>query len=296
MKLEPNTRMGLRASVATLLAIGLSHFFALERSYWALLMAVALINQSLGQSVQKAWHRFGMTVVGGGAGLVLNQFTKGSHPAQSLCLFVSIFFAVYFRTKSFPLMNFFITVYVVFLFAMTGAWAPGIVVVRIYETAIGAAVALFSILVVPAPRASEREDAQIAELYGLCREDVDSSFQAVIGTGFRPEPELIQFRLMQRLLQIRVEHDLSTYESVRPGRGRAREATLQSVSALCHEVISLGEALRELARRGMTAAEKQQLSRLRGELDAIFSANVPDALGEEVRRVLALVLVKFVPP
>jgi uncharacterized membrane protein YccC len=154
---KPGARTGARAAVAALLAVAIACLFMLPRAYWAILTAVVLVAETWRESAKKAFQRVGMTVLGCGIAFALH-FPTAHLPHVTLGLmFLFVYLAVYFRTASYPLMTFFITLYVAFLFSVLGEWTPQILLVRIYETAIGGGTALLAAGLVRGKRSSENE-------------------------------------------------------------------------------------------------------------------------------------------
>jgi uncharacterized membrane protein YccC len=145
---KPGVRTGLRTAVAALLAVAIASVFALPRAYWAILTAVVLVSETWRESAKKAFQRVGMTILGCIIAWALH-FPTAHLPHVTLGLmFLFVYLAVHFRTASYPLMTFFITLYVAFLFAVLGQWTLQILAVRIYETAIGGGTALVAAFLV----------------------------------------------------------------------------------------------------------------------------------------------------
>jgi uncharacterized membrane protein YgaE (UPF0421/DUF939 family) len=113
--------MAARAAVAAALAEIVTWLIALPRSYWAVLVAVLLVNETWGESIRMALQRFGMTALGSAAGLLLHLLLAGHPRVEEVLLFAGVFFAVSFRQApsggSYPWMIFFLSVYVIFFFA-----------------------------------------------------------------------------------------------------------------------------------------------------------------------------------
>lgn len=125
------------------------HLIDLPRAYWSILVAVVVTAESRQDLLAKAGDRLVMTIVGCLIGLILHFAAHDIYYLQLAILLVSIFGATYFRTASNRLMVGFLSVYVVFLFAIIGQWDIDIVIIRIYETAIGCAVALVVPMIIP---------------------------------------------------------------------------------------------------------------------------------------------------
>jgi hypothetical protein len=142
-------RTPYRAALAAVLAIMVEHLIDLPRAYWSILVAVVVTAESRQDLLAKAGDRLVMTIVGCLIGLILHFAAHDIYYLQLAILLVSIFGATYFRTASNRLMVGFLSVYVVFLFAIIGQWDIDIVIIRIYETAIGCAVALVVPMIIP---------------------------------------------------------------------------------------------------------------------------------------------------
>lgn len=147
---RPGPRTPLRAAVAALLAILIAEAFELPRAYWAIMVAVILVAETARESLRRGTERVAMTILGCLLGWLLHAVSAPSAHAQQGLMLVCVFLAVFFRNASVPWMVFFITVYVVFLFAVTGRWDARILLVRCYETAIGGTVSLVATLLLPA--------------------------------------------------------------------------------------------------------------------------------------------------
>ena len=175
LPLAPLNLLAVRAAVAASAAIFVSHRLMLERSYWSVLVAVVVLSETWGVSLQRALQRTVMTVLGCLVGWGLHSLAARSEPAQVMLLSVSIFLALYFRgasvgKKSYSWMMFFISVYVVFLYAVIGKWSASIVIERLFDTAVGAAVAIAACVVILPPAARTALEQQLARLRDRGRE------------------------------------------------------------------------------------------------------------------------------
>ena len=144
-----SARTPYRAALAALLAVAVQHFVDLPRAYWSVLVAVLITAETHQDLLNRAGDRLIMTVVGSVTGLLLHFASRDIFALQLAILLISIFGATFYRAASNRLMVGFLSVYVVFLFAIIGQWDVDLVVVRVYETAIGCAIALLVPLVLP---------------------------------------------------------------------------------------------------------------------------------------------------
>src|SRR3954453_5861284 len=140
-KLLPTTQMGVRAAAATLASLVLTRLVGLERPYWVILTSVLLVTETWGESIDKAAQRLAMTALGCLVGWLLYDLSIPYPVLRPAFLLAGVFLAVYFRTRvpagSYALMTFFVTVYVIFLFAALGTWSRSLILVRVYDTALG---------------------------------------------------------------------------------------------------------------------------------------------------------------
>lgn len=142
MKLRNTTKMAFQAAVAIALAEIISLYFDFDRGYWITLTAMALTTQTWGESVKRSLERVGMTGLGGVVGTALFFFLPDNQPMVLILLLTFIFFTVY-TLKIYHLVSvFFLTCFVVFLFALIGSWTWLMLRERILDTALGALIAL----------------------------------------------------------------------------------------------------------------------------------------------------------
>jgi uncharacterized membrane protein YccC len=169
MKLSNPIRLGIQAFIAIILAsivsVDIAHD---ERGYWAVITAMLLISQTWGESVKRSLHRISMTIVGAIVGTLLYHCFQGNAPLLLFLLLTSVFFTVYFLDTSYPTAIFFGTLFIVFLFASLLGWSNRLMWLRIYETFIGAGIAVFtSALVFPISAKSNFKTALPDYLHAL---------------------------------------------------------------------------------------------------------------------------------
>lgn len=142
MKLRATTKRALQAATAIFIAELISWYFQLERGYWMTLTTMALTMQTWGESVKRSFERVTMTIIGGIVGTVLYFIVPTSNVTAMVLLLVSVFFTVYMLQIFYLISVFFLTCFVVFLFALIGDWTLAILFDRIVETLMGAIIAL----------------------------------------------------------------------------------------------------------------------------------------------------------
>jgi Ca2+/Na+ antiporter len=204
------TRNAIQIGIAAGAAIALGVLVSPQRFYWAVLAAFITFMgaHNAGEQIRKALFRVGGTVIGIGVGSLLVS-AVGHHTLWSIAIvLVSLFLGLYLFRISYAFMAVAITVTVSQLYQQLGEFTNSLLLVRLEETALGAAVAIVVVMVVlplhtrQVLRVALREhveavgrlvDHASAHLQG--REDgidstlrsdaraVDAAYQAVIATA-----------------------------------------------------------------------------------------------------------------
>lgn len=204
------TRNAIQIGVAAGVAIVLGDLISPQRFYWAVLAAFITFMgaHNAGEQIRKALFRVVGTVIGIGVGSLLVS-AVGDHTLWSIAIvIVSLFLGLYLFRISYAFLAVAITVTVSQLYQQLGEFTNSLLVVRLEETALGAAVAIVVVMLVlplhprQVLRVAVREhveavgrlaDHATARLMG--REDeidstlrsdaraVDAAYQAVVATA-----------------------------------------------------------------------------------------------------------------
>ncbi len=142
MRLRETTKRAFQAATAILIAEWIGWYFQFERGYWITITAMALTMQTWGESVKRSFERVSMTIIGGVVGTLLYFVVPTDNVTALVLLLVFVFFTVYMLQIFYLVSVFFLTCFVVFLFALIGDWTIAILFDRIIETVLGAGVAL----------------------------------------------------------------------------------------------------------------------------------------------------------
>ncbi|MGI5451847.1 FUSC family protein [Streptomyces sp. CA-249302] len=138
---RPTTRAAVQVAVGSSLAIVGGEFLSSQRWYWAVLTCwIVFINTaSTGEILVKGYRRLLGTVLGVVAGLLLAGLV-GHHtwPAFALVL-VCVFAMFYTAPLSYTLMSFFVTAALGVLYTLLHTYSLSVLVLRVEETALGAA-------------------------------------------------------------------------------------------------------------------------------------------------------------
>ena len=134
-------RPALQGSLAAGLAIVGGELLSPNRWYWAAFAAFALFQgtRSRGKSIAKAVQFMSGTLAGVVAGVLLATLLAGQTLASLLVLIVAVLLAFDAFSAAYGMMVFWITIALGMLFGMLGYFAPEVLLLRLQETAVGAA-------------------------------------------------------------------------------------------------------------------------------------------------------------
>ncbi|MFJ4714479.1 FUSC family protein [Streptomyces sp. NPDC088785] len=161
---RPTTRAAFQVAVGSALAIVGGEFLSEQRWYWAVLTCwvVFLNTASTGEIVVKGYRRLLGTVLGVVAGVALAG-AVGHHTWLAFVLVLVCVFAMFFTAPlSYALMSFFVTAMLGLLYTLLNTYSLDVLVLRIEETALGAACGIIAAILVLPVRTDRRTDEQLA--------------------------------------------------------------------------------------------------------------------------------------
>jgi hypothetical protein len=128
-------------ALSTRQAVQVGELVAPSRWYWAVITAFVVFagTNSRGDLLSRGWGRVLGTVGGVGAGMGLAALVGGNAPLSLVLLFVCVFLAVYLVRVSPSMLAFWITAVLALVYGLIGQFSVETLVLRIEETAIGAA-------------------------------------------------------------------------------------------------------------------------------------------------------------
>lgn len=151
-RLDLNTRQAIQVGIAGGLAILAGRELSPTRYYWAVIAAFIMFTGTATrtETFVKGANRVLGTMVGLLASIWLAQLTTGHIVWMLLVIVASMFCGFYLIRLSYAYMIFFITIMVAQLYTVLHEFTPGLLVLRLEETAIGAAIGfLVALVVVP---------------------------------------------------------------------------------------------------------------------------------------------------
>ena len=214
-------RPALQGSLAAGLAILGGEALSPNRWYWAAFAAFALFQgtRSRGESIAKAVQFMSGTLAGVVAGVLLATLLAGQPLASLLVLIVAVLLAFDASVAAYGMMVFWITIALGMLFGMLGYFAPEVLLLRLQETAVGAACGIGVACVVLARPTRDATVAAAEALLPAIGALVSRAAAAMIEG--RPDPAVLGLVLAaeQRFQDLRA----------------ASEPTLHGLVALGHE-------------------------------------------------------------
>ncbi|GAA2494739.1 FUSC family protein [Streptomyces thermolineatus] len=187
---RPTTRLAFQVTVGSALAIVGGELLSEQRWYWAVLTCwvVFLNTTSTGEILVKGYRRLLGTVAGVVAGAWLAGVV-GERPWLAFALVVLCVFGMFFTAPlSYALMSFFVTAMLGLLYTLLNTYSTDVLVLRIEETAVGAACGLVAALFVLPVRTASHTDEQLREVLQRLREVTEASVAQLGGT---PAPDLL---------------------------------------------------------------------------------------------------------
>ena len=244
LDLAPTTRLGIRAAAVALAAVLVARLSFLERPYWIVLTAVLLVYETAGESIKRSGQRLAMTALGCLTGWGLYLVAAPAPGLRWTILLGGIFLAVYFRSNPrgvvYAPMIFFVSVYVVFVFAVVDSWTARLMLTRLYDTAIGCALALVGSLVVLPQQAGLKLETDLEHFWESCRQYFEKTSTAITAAG--PSPTSAERQaLLKQLEELRTRSRTSAYEGFL-GRAvrRRRAALVEGTETLCRHLLAFG--------------------------------------------------------
>ncbi|MEU0179293.1 FUSC family protein [Streptomyces massasporeus] len=176
---RPTTRAAVQVAVGSSLAIVGGELLSTQRWYWAVLTCwIVFINtSSTGEILVKGYRRLLGTVFGVVAGIVLAGLV-GNHTWTAFALVLVLIFAMFYSAPlSYTLMSFFVTAMLGLLYTLLHTYSLDVLVLRIEETALGAACGVVAAaLVLPV-----QTDRRTNELLGTVLERLAEVTEAAVG-------------------------------------------------------------------------------------------------------------------
>jgi Fusaric acid resistance protein-like len=172
----------IRLGVAVVVAASLGSLLSDRRFYWAVLAVFVsyMGTNTSGEQLIKAGQRVGGTVVGILIGSLLANAI--GHSTWSIAVVLAaLFLGIYFMRASYALMVLAVTITVSQLYVQLGEYTNHLLVLRLEETAIGAAVAMLAALVIFPIHARQATLVAAGDFYARLGELLDGMVRRLSG-------------------------------------------------------------------------------------------------------------------
>ncbi|MHA6765357.1 FUSC family protein [Streptacidiphilus sp. PAMC 29251] len=180
---RPTTRAAWQVTTGSALAVLGGELLSSQRWYWAVLTCwvVFLNTSSLGEILVKGYRRLLGTVVGVLAGVGLAALV-GNDTWTAFTLVVLCIFGMFFTAPlSYTLMSFFVTAMIGLLYTLLHTYSAAVLVLRIEETALGAACGLVAAVLVLPVHTRRRTDEQLVTVLLRLRQALSLSVAQLAG-------------------------------------------------------------------------------------------------------------------
>ncbi|SEG89474.1 Uncharacterized membrane protein YccC [Actinacidiphila yanglinensis] len=181
---RPTTRAAFQVAAGSALAVVGGEFLSSQRWYWAVLTCwvVFLNTSSTAEILVKGYRRLIGTICGVVAGVLLAG-AVGPHTWTAFALVLVFIFAMFFTAPiSYALMSFFVTAMLGLLYTLLHTYSLHVLVLRIEETALGAACGFIAAVLILPVRTDEHTDAQLVTVLTRLR-DVSVAAVDQLGGG-----------------------------------------------------------------------------------------------------------------
>lgn len=265
------TRQAIQVGVATTLAIVVGELIAPSRWYWAVIAAFVIFTgtQSRGDLLSRGWGRVAGTVGGVAAGMGLAALVGGQTVPSLVLLFACVFLALYLVRVSPALLAFWITAVLALVYGLIGQFSVGVLVLRIEETAAGAAAAVLAAFLV-LPKGTR---AAFGEAVDDLVDTMDEVFAGTVDrlVGRRPAANVLErARDMDTALQT-LRARTATLSGPNPRRrGRSSYQRGLRVLVVCdHYLRSLVRLSDSITEPGWEATLRPAAEQVRANLDGL---------------------------
>ncbi|MCX5084811.1 FUSC family protein [Streptomyces sp. NPDC056121] len=180
---RPTTRAAFQVAVGSSLAIVGGEFLSSQRWYWAVLTCwvVFLNTASTGEILVKGYRRLLGTVFGVVAGVALAGVV-GNHTWTAFALVLVFIFAMFFTAPlSYALMSFFVTAMLGLLYTLLNTYSLDVLVLRIEETALGAACGIVAAVLVLPVHTDRRTDELLSTVLVRLGDVVSAAVEQLSG-------------------------------------------------------------------------------------------------------------------
>jgi hypothetical protein len=200
---QPPLRQAIQVTLASAAAIAVGEALSPQRWYWAVLATyfVFIGTASSGETLARAWSRTLGTALGVALGLLAGHLAQGHPRLEVALIFAFLFLGVYFLRVSYTAMIFFITALLSLLWGLLGRFSDGLLIIRLTETAIGAAFGAIAAIFILPTRTRDVVSTAVAETLDALGVVVHAGIQHLLDPSGNDESAIAAARTLDERLQ-----------------------------------------------------------------------------------------------
>ncbi|WKX73563.1 FUSC family protein [Streptomyces sp. XD-27] len=222
---HPATRQAFQATAACAFALAVGQALSDERWYWAVGAAwwIFVNTASRGETLVRGLRRVVGTVCGIAAGLVVAVPLHGE-PAPTVALVALCVFGIFYTAApSYSWMMFFVTVMAALLYGLMGVLHPGLLALRLGQTAVGALGAALAVALVLPITTHAATDAWIQRALHCVRRCTAAAARRLAGDATAdPAPDVAELELLLARVRLSLAPLLHPLSPLRARKDRAR--------------------------------------------------------------------------
>lgn len=269
----PATRVALQVAAAAGLATALGHLLPIERPQWAVISAALVIGTTWGESLRRSWQRALGTVAGAVVGLAAVTLLHGLPVDEAVAAFTALFAMLYAGSSRPVALAGLGTVIVAMMLGILVDAGPHLLIVRIYETGLGVAIAVVVSGLLSLVRRRDAADAAVDGALEAMGAGVAAALARACGArpADAPAEPAAPWAGLARAEATRASFADLRYEGVLLGRTAGRVARLEIlIQAMEHHAVALARDVRPIP-AGLTPPLRDALATLAARLAAGFA-------------------------
>jgi uncharacterized membrane protein YccC len=266
-----STRQALQVGLATSLAIVVGELVSPARWYWAVLTAFVVFagTNSRGDVLSRGWRRLVGTLGGVLAGMGLAVLVSGRELPALLVMFGCVFCALYVVPISPTLLAFWITAVLALLYGLIGQFSVQTLILRIEETAVGAAMGMLAAYLVLPKRTREAFGEALDDMVDAADGVLAAAVEEILGREPASPPGALTPDLHQALSTLRDRSEpLDNPLPWRRGRSSFQRA-LRVLTGVEHYARSLARLADHVREPGWAPTLEPAAARVRANLNAL---------------------------
>ena len=270
--LNQSTRQAVQVGVATSLAIVVGEIVSPARWYWAVIAAFVVFagTTSRGDVLSRGSQRVVGTIGGVVAGMGLAVLVGDRALPALILMFGCVFFAVYLVRVSQALMAFWITAVLALLYGLIGQFSVETLVVRVEETAVGAAMGILAGYLILPKGTREAFGEALDTMVDAVDATLAGAVEKILGRGTAPAAPLELARDMDDALGVLRARAKPLDNPLPRRRGRSSyQRALRVLTGVDHYARRLARLSDSVESPGWAPTLRPAADRVRANLDGL---------------------------